>query len=624
MATETGGGQPAPKEISSVHAREQRVYSYMAKFNRVSKQDAQSELSQLLVKTKGFPKAEQEFIREVIDAVNPANNKLTINEVIVDEYTKALESQRNAEDALVALLYDVQFSGGMGGGTTELLKLLRILENTNMQRESKFVSESLMDNPKDQAILFLTQVYFYDAERVQGKRVIHTEAGENPSLDEGEIVKLARELNQYLPKEDQFIIQEKQKKAPISKKEPQMLDEHKETFTPILTSAEKKRAGELEIVLSHAQNNLHFSLDTPDVPITLDIASLPKGAIGELFGREGKENIALFSLLSLTSPGAGKTVVDWLMNEKRTTKRREKITELSALSSFLFHEVLSPETKGEFDRAFAEDVLKEDASMGMLHNAITAKLSEKTGRKSNQLNDVDKLVVTSCERLFLLRHAQIISGEINHEVRERRKALLGGTPIDAEGMANPKDIEEMIKKIQDAVEFPTDPAAPIMPYELNVHFGTGQIAPIAQILARHVNGEPVEGELFKKRSDALFEFVVSLGIEKWSHQARSLNHMREKMPQSEVEKVGHVLPYELTKITDEKGKERLEQTYYIHDNTPDPIDPKKGCLYIDSQTELSVPVTFISPKEEGENMHIEYVYGINAWVQGIETEKAHT
>lgn len=53
-------------------------------------------------------------------------------------------------------------------------------------------------------------------------------------------------------------------------------------------------------------------------------------------------------------------------------------------------------------------------------------------------------------------------------------------------------------------------------------------------------------------------------------------------------------------------------------------EQNKGCLYIDSETGLSVPVTFILPKKEGDDMHIEYVYGIVGSIEGMKVEKVNT
>lgn len=638
MAAETGGvEQPSPKEISPVHAREQRVHSYMTKFNRIPAQDARSELGQLLVKTKGFPIAQQDFIREVSDAVNPTKDKLTMSEAIVDKYTEALESQRSAEDAMVALLYDIQtplHGRGMTVATPELPKLLKILEDTRMRRESQFAREGFMDSSKDQAVLFLTQVYFYDAERAQGKRVIHTEAGKNPSLDEVEIIKLVRKLNQYLPEGDRFIIQEEQPAplvpnatilsleklmmAPDQKKDPQTINEQREPSSPIRTAAERKRAEELEDVLYDAQGVLQFTLDNPDKPIDLDATKLPQSAVGEVFGSEGKGNLVLFSLISSISPDARRKVVNWLMTEKGATKRREKIREITAVSQHLFHDLLSPETKGVFDNAFFEDLLNRDAATTRLHRAVLARIPE--GEKKGK-DEMRELLADAAERLFFLKHSHILGNEIREEIMARRKAMKI-TPIDSEDKVAAGDIEELIKKIQDQLEFPTDVNAAIMPYELNV--GYVDDFDTSQRTAHLLNGESVDKELFSMKKEKLNEYVAALCLEKWTHQARSNQELRKTTSSEEGEKLGHVMPYAIDEVKDERGRTERVQTYFMYDYTPDPNDHNRGQLYIDSQTGLSLPIVLVPAKKEGDYMRIEYVYGSEGTIPGIKARKVNT
>ncbi len=608
----------------------------MTKFNRIPVQDARSELNQLLVKTKGFPLAQQDFIREVGDAVNPTKNKLTMSEAVVDKYTAALESQRSAEDAMVALLYDLQapfHRQGMTIGTPELPKLLKILEDTRMRRDSPFVRESFMDSPKDQAVLFLTQVYFYDAERAQGKRVIYTEAGENPSLDEVEIIKLVRKLNQYLPEGDRFIIQEKQPDPPLhatffsfdqltevpaAGKPSSLPTEKEESGLPIRTAAERKRAEELEDVLYDSQGILRFTLDNPDKPIDLDIAQLPQSAIGEVFGSEGKGNLVLFSLISSISPEARQKVVKWLMTEKGTAKRREKIRELAIASQHLFHDMLSPETKGVFDNAFFEDLLNRDDTTMRLHKAVLARIPE--GEKKGK-DEMRELLADAAERLFLLKHSHILGNEIREEITARRKAMKI-TPIDSEDRVAAGDIEELIKKIQDQLEFPTDVSAAVIPYELNVSYVDD--FDTSQRTARLLNGESVDKELFSMKKEKLDRYIAALCLEKWTHQARSNQELRKKLPSEEAERLGHVMPYVVNELEDETGRTKRVQTYFMYDYTPDPKDRNRGQLYIDSQTGLSLPIVLIPANKEGDYMRIEYVYGSEGIVPGMEVRKANT
>ncbi len=219
-----------------------------------------------------------------------------------------------------------------------------------------------------------------------------------------------------------------------------------------------------------------------------------------------------------------------------------------------------------------------------------------------------------------MRQTHILGDEIKTEIKARRKANADIIANGREEKKLAKNVNDLEKKIEHQLEFPIDPDVHISSYELNVN-STSDINPTIGL--KTINGEPVDRELFRMKKDKMREHILSLCVEKWSHQARSNKELRAKMPPSEVEELGRVMPYELQEGIGEKGK-GITQTYFIHDNTPDSHEQNKGCLYIDSETGLSVPVTFILPKKEGDDMHIEYVYGIVGSIEGMKVEKINT
>jgi len=648
MAPEIGSGEMSPREPTPIQKREQRVHSYMMRFNGTPKDNVKNEFNQLIIRGSEFPSAQYKLAREINNVLD--NRKLVADEKIVVEYGEKLESRKEAEDAMVALLYDIQVplhGRNMHVDPPELPKLLKILEDTRERRSSGYIFDETMVNSKDQAVLFLTQAYFYGIDRLNGKKVIYIE---DVSSDEVEIEKLVPKLNTFLSEKDQFTLIHRKTAIPgITYFDPKYLfsdiepkkqqtetpvKEKKDSPSPIKTAAEKKRAEEIEGTLNRSKRRLDFDLNNPDRPFNLNMAppfEEERGSIGETFGSEGKENIPLFSLLSMTSPKAGERIVNWLISEKRTTKRKVKIQGIVTLSEQLFREVLAPETKKEFDAAFAEDIATEDVNLARLHKAIMKRAPQRS-KEDVGADNMEALVVEAAEKLFLMKQAHVLGDEVKREILARREATLGGTPIDAEGKSTTKDIEEVLKRIEAQIGHPVDQSTPIKPYEMNVYF-----PPISSIesydpydssvpvlMTKMMNGERIDGKLFQLNQETLCGYVVSLCIEKWSHQARSVEALRQKMPSSEVENAGHYMPYKVEDVKDERGYSEKVQTYFIHDNTPDSTDPNKGCLYIDSQTHLSVPVLFEKPKKEGENMRIEYVYGLNGSIPGIRGERVIT
>jgi len=123
-------------------------------------------------------------------------------------------------------------------------------------------------------------------------------------------------------------------------------------------------------------------------------------------------------------------------------------------------------------------------------------------------------------------------------------------------------------------------------------------------------------DTFELKEQKICELIIALGVEKWSQQARDIEPLRRLLPESEREKAGHIMPYLITEEVVEGRSTGGTQTYFFHDAAPDPQDPNKRYLYIDSKTNLSLPVTLTSGQKKGEPMRIEYVYGTYGEIQG--------
>jgi len=638
MAIERGN-ESAPAKLSPVQIRENRVHSYMRQFNQLPEDKIGSELSQIIEKARW--NGEGGRMDEETKRASTSGLRL-VDQKTVTAFEEKIDAQRSAEDAFVALLYDLQYplrKRNMHIIPPELPKLLQILEDTKFRRESQYESERSMLDPRDQAVLFLTQTYFYDDDRTDGNVSIPID---KKSLGDIDVQKLIYKVNKFLPEGGKFTIQspnpepEREPELTVdfsslfpstSKEEPKKEITMRKRHIVPKTSEELQKEEELEEVLYWTVKNLSINLDAEGgsiqtVPPKMLLLEKDESRLNvtekAVFGVQSKGKAAFFSLLSRISPESKKQIVDLLLGEKDEAKRREMIDRFAAAGNKLLSEVISPETNQELSDAFAQDVLGEDLDMKNSHVLLEKKAKQTIKGRDKKSTLIRELTVEAAERLFLLQRATVLGTEIREEILKRREAMRSARPIpiDAEGKSNPQDIQKLLDRINEYIEseLPVDPNSPIVPYELNVQFRIPQ--EVEEMMSHLIcgGGKLDNFDIFQMGKVEMQEAVYSLAIEKWSHQAREQTDLRKLARDTDKEQLGHFMPYAITKLPTKDGPGIIG--YYQHHKTINEKDKKKRDLFVISGTELSIPVTLPPIEIEGQNMRIEYVYGLSGQIKG--------